>query len=110
MLTRFKSLKEREEYAFMRYDLEPGDPGPSQGAFLAELLGLTSNGGHLVKRDQIIIIDMNTVEDEVARSLGPGSKDLPIAPAGRTQEPFSRFTCYWRKPIDISRRRRLATL
>lgn len=65
MMTRFKSLKERTEYAFLRYDLQPGDAVPSLRGFLEELLGLTSIGGQLVKRSQIIIIDMNAVEDEV---------------------------------------------
>ena len=65
MLTRYKSLKERQEYAFLRYDLKPGEPGSSQGAFLAKLLGLVSNGEHMVKRDQIVIVDMNVVEDEI---------------------------------------------
>ena len=65
MLTRFKSLKERPEYAFLRYDLEPSDQGPSLGVFLKGLLGLESIGDKLVKRNQIIIVDMNAVEDEV---------------------------------------------
>lgn len=65
MLTRFKSLKERQEYAFLRYDIEPGNQGPSHGAFLTKLLGLTSTGDHLVKRDQIVIVDMNAVDDEI---------------------------------------------
>ena len=65
MLTRFKSLKERQEYAFLRYDIEPEKPGPSQSAFLMGLLGLISIDGRLVKRNQIVIVDMNAVEDEV---------------------------------------------
>ena len=90
MLTRFKSLKERQEYAFLRYDLEPGDPGPSQGAFLAELLGLTSNGGHLVKRDQIIIVDMNAVEDEVVELVASVLARM-IFRLLRQAEPRNRF-------------------
>ena len=65
MLTRFKSLKERQEYAFLRYDIEPGNQGPLHGAYLTKLLGLTSTGDHLVKRDQIVIVDMNAVDDEI---------------------------------------------
>ena len=65
MMTRFKSLKERAEYEFLRYELQPGDDGPSMGAFLEELLGLAPLDGQLVKRSQIIIVDMNAVEDEV---------------------------------------------
>lgn len=65
MLTRFKSLKERQEYEFLRCDLEPDSNWPSLGVFLRELLGLTSIRDQLVKRNQIIIVDMNAVEDEV---------------------------------------------
>ena len=83
MLTRFKSLKDGKNMPSCDMIQRAGDSGPSQRVFLAELLGLTSNGGHLVKRDQIIIVDMNAVEDEVVASLGrgPGSK-ASIAPAG----------------------------
>jgi len=65
MITRFKSLKEREEYAFLRYDLQPCKEGPSLTKFLEKLLGLTTMKNHLVKNNQIIILDMNAVEDEV---------------------------------------------
>lgn len=66
MMTRFKSLKDRSEYAFLRYELGPGNKEPSLKEFLQKILGLTSTeDGHLIKRNQIIIIDMNMVEDEV---------------------------------------------
>ena len=65
MLTRFNSLKERPEYAFLRYDLPPSGQGPSLREFLKGLLGLESIDGKLVKRNQIIVVDMNAVEDEV---------------------------------------------
>ena len=65
MLTRFKSLKEREEFAFLRYDVNSKDRGPSQEKFLNRVLGLMWNDGRLVKENQIIIVDMNTVDDDV---------------------------------------------
>ena len=90
MLTRFKSLKERQEYAFLRYDLDPKKPGPSQGAFLAELLGLTSNNSHLVKRDQIVIVDMNAVEDEIVELVASILARM-IFQLLRQAEPRNRF-------------------
>ncbi len=65
MITRFKSLEERAEYAFLRHDLQGGGHDPSMGTFLSQLLGLVQNDANWVKRNQLIIIDMNSVEDEV---------------------------------------------
>ena len=90
MLTRFKSLKERQEYAFLRYDLGPGDSGPSHGEFLTELLGLTSIGDQLVKREQIIIVDMNAVEDEVVELVASVLARM-IFRLLRQAEPRNRF-------------------
>lgn len=66
MVTRFKSLEERREYAFLRHDAAAAaaaDPGELE--FLAKLVGLTETGLYHTKAKQIIIIDMNDVEDEV---------------------------------------------
>ncbi|HVI97527.1 MAG TPA: ATP-binding protein [Sphingomonas sp.] len=62
MVTRFKALEERGDYRFLRHDaVAAGD----RQAFLATLLGLDPiDGGH-TKGAQIIILDMNSVEDEV---------------------------------------------
>ena len=90
MLTRFKSLKERQEYAFLRYDIEPGNQGPSHGAFLTKLLGLTSTGDLLVKRDQIVIVDMNAVEDEIVE-LAASVLARMIFRLLRQAEPRNRF-------------------
>ena len=65
MFTRFKSLRDRSEYAFMRYDIKPGETVPTIGAFLEQILGLSKHGNHWRKRQQIIVVDMNAVEDEV---------------------------------------------
>ncbi|MEZ5553461.1 MAG: ATP-binding protein [Pseudomonadales bacterium] len=90
MMTRFKSLKERAEYAFLRYDLQPCDEAPSLRAFLEELLGLTSIGGQLVKRSQIIIVDMNAVEDEVVELVASVLARMAFRLL-REAEPRNRF-------------------
>jgi DNA helicase HerA-like ATPase len=66
MLTRFKSLRDREELAFLRYDLaEVTGPIPTPNEFVAQLLGLKAVGDKYVKHAQIVVIDMNAVDDEV---------------------------------------------
>ena len=65
MVPRFKSLKERAEYAFLRSDPEQCNEETSHRAFMKKILGLTSNNDHLTKNRQITIVDMNAVEDEV---------------------------------------------
>ncbi len=65
MMTRFKSLKERQEYAFLRYDLPEDEEGPSLESFLEQILGLKRIGDSWTKLNQIVIVDMNAVEDEV---------------------------------------------
>lgn len=65
MLTRFKSLEERPEYEFLRHNAAGGQVELSRDKFLEKLLGLERNGANWLKRDQIIIVDMNAVEDEV---------------------------------------------
>ncbi|MHA7772248.1 ATP-binding protein [Roseibium sp. M-1] len=65
MLTRFKSLEERTEYEFLRHSAAGGQVELSRDKFLEKLLGLERKGANWFKRDQIIIVDMNAVEDEV---------------------------------------------
>ncbi|MDO9223371.1 MAG: ATP-binding protein [Caulobacter sp.] len=65
MVTRLKSLKDRRDYAFLRYDLKVDTAPPSREAFLASLLGLAVKDTKYVKSSQIIILDMNEVDDEV---------------------------------------------
>jgi hypothetical protein len=65
MVTRLKSLKDRRDYAFLRYDLKVDTAPPSREAFLANLLGLAVKDKKYVKSSQIIILDMNEVDDEV---------------------------------------------
>lgn len=65
MLTRFKSLKERQDFRFLRHDLPNGRVPPSLETFLQELLGLQFIEQKLLKQHQIVVVDMNAVEDEV---------------------------------------------
>jgi DNA helicase HerA-like ATPase len=62
MVTRFKALEERGDYQFLRHEATAaGD----RRTFLGKLLGLDATEDGHTKRAQIIIIDMNSVEDEV---------------------------------------------
>jgi DNA helicase HerA-like ATPase len=67
MVTRFSSLQERREYAFLRHELGVGAAEQTVGPvdFLARLLGLVGNDNRVSKAMQIVIVDMNAVEDEV---------------------------------------------
>ena len=90
MLTRFKSLRDRSEYAFMRYDIKPGEAMPTMEAFLEQLLGLSKNGKHWEKRHQIIIVDMNAVEDEVVELVSSVLARMTFRLL-RQAEPRNRF-------------------
>ena len=67
MVTRLKSLQERTEYAFLRH--EEGDiVNPvSKTDFLTNIIGLEKieETGKFAKRQQIVIINMNAVDDEI---------------------------------------------
>lgn len=66
MVTRLKSLEERREYEFLRHNLaDAKDSLNSESTFLARLLGLSAKGEGYAKTNQIIILDMNSVDDEV---------------------------------------------
>lgn len=65
MVTRLKSLQERVEYTFLRHEGADVESAPSDLEFLADIVGLAAKGDDYVKRDQIIIIDLNAVEDEI---------------------------------------------
>jgi DNA helicase HerA-like ATPase len=70
MMTRFKSLKDREEYAFLRHEaVKAGDDAASLPAFLANVLGLEAKPGGYAKKDQLVLIDMNSVDDEVVELI-----------------------------------------
>jgi DNA helicase HerA-like ATPase len=90
MMTRFKSLKERAEYAFLRCELAPNDTPPSVRTFLEDLLGLGSSGDQWIKRNQIIILDMNAVEDEVVELVASVLARMTFRVL-RIAEPRNRF-------------------
>lgn len=90
MFTRFKSLRDRSEYAFMRYDIKPGEAIPTMEAFLEQLLGLSKNGDYWRKRHQIIIVDMNAVEDEVVELVSSVLARMTFRLL-RQAEPRNRF-------------------
>lgn len=77
LITRFKSLKERQEFNFLSQNNEDIE----KDSFLDNLLGVSSN----LKKSQITIIDLNSVEDEVVeviscvvtRMIFERLKDLP---------------------------------
>ncbi|MDH0366331.1 ATP-binding protein [Brucella anthropi] len=90
MFTRFKSLRDRSEYAFLRYDIKPGGAIPTMEAFLEQLLGLSKNGVNWQKRHQIIIVDMNSIEDEVVELVSSVLARMTFRLL-RQAEPRNRF-------------------
>jgi hypothetical protein len=68
MITRFKSLRDRGEYAFLKHQIATGTAATAPALkqdFLINLLGLRKANGGLSKENQIILIDMNVVDDEI---------------------------------------------
>jgi DNA helicase HerA-like ATPase len=66
MITRFKWIREREEFAFLRVppdQLQPFERDVSQ--FVERCIGLSRNVGKFKKSAQVIILDMNEAADEV---------------------------------------------
>ena len=88
MVTRFKALLEREDYAFLRHPAAGAtrDTGP----FLARLLGLGVQNGCHVKNSQVVIIDMNAVEDEVVELVSAVVARM-VFRLLRRADPRSRF-------------------
>ncbi len=66
MVTRLKSLQERIEYAFLRHEGADVAAAVSDLEFLTNIIGLEKAADNaFAKRNQIIIINMNAVEDEI---------------------------------------------
>ena len=66
MVTRLKSLQERIEYAFLRHEGADVAAAVSDLEFLTNIIGLEKAADNaFAKRNQIIIIDMNAIEDEI---------------------------------------------
>jgi DNA helicase HerA-like ATPase len=71
LLTRFKSIRDRGEFEFMRPSVD-GLMEYEQSAenFVNLLLGLESkHGSKMIKASQVTIIDMNAVEDEIVQVI-----------------------------------------
>ena len=66
MLTRFKGIKEREEFAFLRVPPEELNPNERKlELFIERFLGMVRHKSQLKESAQIIILDMNDAPDEV---------------------------------------------
>lgn len=66
MITRFKWIKEREEFAFLRVSpVDLRDDERSLHLFVEKYLGLQRRGNAFHKSAQVIILDMNEAADEV---------------------------------------------
>ena len=66
LVTRLRSLQERTEYAFLRHEGADVGAAVSDLEFLTNIVGLGRVVGEaFTKRNQVIIIDLNSVEDEI---------------------------------------------
>ena len=66
MVTRLRSLQERVEYAFLRHEGADVGAAVSDLELLTGIVGLERAVGEaFTKRNQVIIIDLNSVEDEI---------------------------------------------
>lgn len=90
MLTRFKSLRERSDYKFLRCDPDAEIGRLSIGDFLQSVFGLEVQGGRLRKRSQIVIVNMNSVEDEVVELVASVLARMAFRTL-RHADPRSRF-------------------
>jgi len=91
LLTRFKWIKEREEFAFLR--VAPDGLQASEqrlDMFVEMLLGVARVDGQLQKSAQIVILDMNEAADEVVEVASSVIARL-IFDRLRRAEPRNRF-------------------
>lgn len=65
LLTRFKSLRDREDYKFLRID----DSQEDISNYIFDILGITHTKEGFKKEQQIIILDLNSCEDEVVEII-----------------------------------------
>lgn len=65
LLTRVKALQSRDEFDFLRVD--PGQDliRETHDSFVDNMLGIVRTGTQLIKRAQVFILDLSTVDDEV---------------------------------------------
>lgn len=91
MVTRFKWIREREEFGFLRVPTtELRDEEKSIELFVENILGLNRIDQKQVKNSQIIILDMNDASDEVVEVVSAVTARL-IFDRLRKAEPRNRF-------------------
>ena len=91
MITRFKWINEREEFAFIR--VSPNDlteDEKDQDKFIERFVGLRRDGHIYKKASQIIILDMNEAADEVVEVASAVMARL-VFDRLRKAEPRNRF-------------------
>jgi hypothetical protein len=90
MVTRFKSLEERSEYEFLRHSFEAGESPQDIGTFLHKVFGTSVTPGGVLKENQIVIINMNSVDDEVVELVASVLARMAFRTL-RHADPRSRF-------------------
>ena len=65
MITRFKSIKEREDFKF----LTTTQNDKSIDEYIYSLLGIKKQGDNAIKKNQVIIIDLNSANDETVEVI-----------------------------------------
>jgi hypothetical protein len=65
MITRFKSIKEREDFKF----LTTTQKDKNIGEYICSLLGVEKQGDNEIKKNQVIIIDLNSANDETVEII-----------------------------------------
>lgn len=65
LLTRFKSLRDREDYNFLKHN----NNQIQASNYIFDLLGLIKTDNEFKKGEQIIILDLNSCEDEVVEII-----------------------------------------
>ena len=65
MITRFKSIKEREDFKF----LTTTQNNKSIDEYICSLLGVENQGDNATKKNQVIIIDLNSANDETVEVI-----------------------------------------
>ena len=65
MITRFKSIKEREDFKF----LTTTQNDKSIDEYIYSLLGIEKQGDNAIKKNQVIIIDLNSANDETVEVI-----------------------------------------
>ena len=65
MITRFKNIKEREDFKF----LTTTQNNKSIDEYICSLLGIKKQGDNAIKKNQVIIIDLNSANDETVEVI-----------------------------------------